>query len=148
MELCKGFVCSETLRKLLMRHAQSRFSIFGEGQLPVTCERCNICTVAGEGTTFWNIVRYSFRTSCVSSWGFYKDLCCVKHNQLIFDFSRQKVHWSRLPISRYVHWRISTQKIPNRIHFLKNSGFFFLLHYTNLSFGFLCFAKVKSGCVI
>ena len=29
MKLCKGFVCNETLRKLLMRHAKSRFSIFG-----------------------------------------------------------------------------------------------------------------------
>ena len=64
MELCKGFVYSETLRKLLMRHAQSRFSIFGGGggggQLPVTCERCNICTVTGESTSFWNIDRHSF----------------------------------------------------------------------------------------
>ena len=32
----------------------------GGGQLPVTCERCSICTVAGEGTSFWNIVRHSF----------------------------------------------------------------------------------------
>ena len=32
----------------------------GGGQLPVTCERCNICTVTGEGTSFWNIVRHSF----------------------------------------------------------------------------------------
>ena len=55
MELCKGFLCSETLRKLLMRHSQSCFSILG-GQLPVTCERCNVCTVTGEGTSFWNIV--------------------------------------------------------------------------------------------
>ena len=66
MKLCKGFVCSETLQKLLMRHAQSSFSIFflggggggGGGQLPVTCERCNICIVTGKGTTFWNIVSW------------------------------------------------------------------------------------------
>ena len=64
MELCKGFVCSETLWKLLTRHAQSRFSIFG-GQLPVTCERCNICTVTGKGTSFWNIVRHSFTVLAV-----------------------------------------------------------------------------------
>ena len=67
-----------------MRHAQSCFSILG-GQLPVTCERCNACTVTGEGTSFWNIVRHSFRTCCASSWCFYKDLCFVKHNHLICD---------------------------------------------------------------
>ena len=61
MQLCKGFVFSETSRKLLIRHTQSCLSIFG-GQLLVTCERCNICTVyvTGEGTSFWNIVRHSF----------------------------------------------------------------------------------------
>ena len=32
----------------------------GGGQLPVTCERCNICTVTGEGTSFWNIVGHPF----------------------------------------------------------------------------------------
>ena len=42
-----------------MRHAQSCFSILG-GQIPVTCERCNICPVTGEGTYFMNIVRHSF----------------------------------------------------------------------------------------
>ena len=36
-------------------------SIFWGGQLPVTCERCNICIVTGEGTSFWNIVRHSVR---------------------------------------------------------------------------------------
>ena len=45
-----------------MRHAQSHFSIFegggGGGQLPVTCERCNICTITGVDTSFWNIVRH------------------------------------------------------------------------------------------
>ena len=30
------------------------------GATPVTCERCNISTVTGEGTSFWNIVRHSF----------------------------------------------------------------------------------------
>ena len=74
-----------------MRHAQSRFSIFG-GQRPVTCERYNICTVTGEGTSFWNIDRHSFRTCCVSSRSSYKDLRCVKYNQLICDVRRQKVH--------------------------------------------------------
>ena len=53
-----------------MRHAQSRFWIFfwgggGGGQLPVTCEHCNICTVTGEGTSFWNIVRHSFTINFV-----------------------------------------------------------------------------------
>ena len=56
-----------------MRHAQSRFSILGGGggggggggQLPVTCERCGICTVTGEGTSFWNIVRHSFTINFV-----------------------------------------------------------------------------------
>ena len=47
-----------------MRHAQSCFSILG-GQLPVTCERCNVCTVTGEGTSFWNIVRHSFTINFV-----------------------------------------------------------------------------------
>ena len=42
-----------------MRHAQSCFSILG-GQLSVTCGRCNACTVTGEGTSFWNIVRQPF----------------------------------------------------------------------------------------
>ena len=64
MELCKGFLYSETLRKLLIRHAQPCFSIFG-GQLPVTCERCNACTVTGERISFWNIVRHSFTTNFV-----------------------------------------------------------------------------------
>ena len=59
MELCKGFVCSETLRKL------SRAFRFLGGQLPVTCERCNICTVTGEGTSFWNIVKHSFTINLV-----------------------------------------------------------------------------------
>ena len=39
---------------------RSRAFQFYRGQLPVTCERCNICTVTGEGTSFWNIVRHSF----------------------------------------------------------------------------------------
>ena len=39
--------------------AVALFDFFlGGGQLPVTCERCNICTVTGEGTSFWNIVRH------------------------------------------------------------------------------------------
>ena len=95
MELCKGFVFSETLRKLLMRHAnsKSRFSIIG-GQLSVTCERCNICTVTGEGTSFWNIVRHSFTINFILAVFLreVKDLCFVKHNQLICDVRRQKVH--------------------------------------------------------
>ena len=64
MELCKEFLYSETSRKLLMRHAQPWFSILG-GQLPVTCERCSVCTVTGEGTSFWNIVRHSFTINFV-----------------------------------------------------------------------------------
>ena len=43
----------------------------GGGQLPVTCERCNICTVTGEGTSFWNIVKHSFNINLVVS------TCCV-----------------------------------------------------------------------
>ena len=68
-----------------MRHAQPCFSILG-GQHPVICEHCNICTVTGEGTSFWNIVRHSFTTNFilvvflreVSIWtqGFFK------HNQV------------------------------------------------------------------
>ena len=63
MTLCKGFVCSEALRKLLLRHAKS---IFGEAT-SVTCERCNICTINGEDTSFWNIhiVRQSFTINFV-----------------------------------------------------------------------------------
>ena len=45
------FLYSETLRKLLMSHAQLCFSILG-GQLPVNCQHCNICTVTGTGTSF------------------------------------------------------------------------------------------------
>ena len=50
-----------------MRHAKSRFSILGGGggQLPVTCEHCDICTVTGEGTSFWNTVRHSFTINLV-----------------------------------------------------------------------------------
>ena len=50
---------------------ESRFSIFfwggggGGGQLPVTCERCNICTVTGEDTSFWNIAWHSFNILAV-----------------------------------------------------------------------------------
>ena len=40
------------------------FVFFG-GQLPVTCERCNICNVTGEGTSFWNIVKHSFNINLV-----------------------------------------------------------------------------------
>ena len=47
-----------------MRHAKSRISIFG-GQLPVTCESCDICTVTGEGTSFCNTVRHSFTINLV-----------------------------------------------------------------------------------
>ena len=47
-----------------MRHAQPCFSILG-GQHPVICEHCNICTVTGEGTSFWNIVRHSFTTNFI-----------------------------------------------------------------------------------
>ena len=61
MKLCKGFVCNETL---LMRHASRAFRFLG-GQLPVTCERCDICTVTGEGTPFWNTVRHSFTINLV-----------------------------------------------------------------------------------
>ena len=91
MELCKGFLYSETLPKLLMRHAQSCFSILG-GQLPVTCERCNVCTVTGVGTSFWNIVRHSFTIYFTHAVCFYKDLCFVKHNHLIFEV-RGKDHY-------------------------------------------------------
>ena len=56
-------------------------------------------TRAVEGTSFWNIVRHSFRTCCVSSLSSYKDLCCVKHNQLICDVRRQKVHSKFFPYS-------------------------------------------------
>ena len=52
-----------------MRHAQPCFSVVG-GQLPVTCERCNICTVTGEGTSFRNI--FIYHSCCVSLWHFYK----------------------------------------------------------------------------
>ena len=38
---------------------------FWGGQLPVTCERCDICTVTGEGTSFWNTVRHSFTINLV-----------------------------------------------------------------------------------
>ena len=69
---CKGFVCSETLRKLLTDETRevALFDFFlggggGGGQLPVTCERCNICTVTGEGTSFWNTVRHSFTLNLV-----------------------------------------------------------------------------------
>ena len=31
------------------------FNFLG-GQLPVTCECCNVCSIPGEGTSFWNIV--------------------------------------------------------------------------------------------
>ena len=29
------------------------------------CKCCNICTVTGEGTSFWNIVRHSFTINLV-----------------------------------------------------------------------------------
>ena len=52
-----------TLWISLMRHAQSHFSIFffggGGGGGGTTCEHCNIYTVTGEGTSFWNIVSHS-----------------------------------------------------------------------------------------
>ena len=38
---------------------------FWGGQLPVTCERCDICTVTGEGTSFWNTVRHSITINLV-----------------------------------------------------------------------------------
>ena len=40
------------------------FSILG-GQLPVTCKRYNVCTVTGDGTSFWNIIRHSFTVNFV-----------------------------------------------------------------------------------
>ena len=45
-----------------MRHAYIRSRVFQflGGQLPVTCEHCNICTITGEGTTFWDTFRHSF----------------------------------------------------------------------------------------
>ena len=64
MKLCKGFVCNETLRKLLIDTRSRAFRFLG-GQLPVTCERCDICTVTGEGTSFWNTVRHSFTINLV-----------------------------------------------------------------------------------
>ena len=74
-----------------------RFGGGGGGQLPVTCERCNICTVTGEGTSFWNVVRHSFTINFVLA-VFLREVPirtyvnCVKHNQLICDVRRQKVH--------------------------------------------------------
>ena len=62
MELCKEFVCSEEVANETREVAL--FDFWG-GQLPVTCERCNICTVTGEGTSFWNIVRHSFSINFV-----------------------------------------------------------------------------------
>ena len=64
MKLCKGFVCNETLRKLQIDTRSRAFRFLG-GQLPVTCERCDICTVTGEGTSFWNTVRHSFTINLV-----------------------------------------------------------------------------------
>ena len=74
------------------------FVFFG-GQLPVTCERCNICNVTGEGTSFWNIVKHSFNINlvlavlfhevpirtyvakCLLLCFFVAFLCCVKHSE-------------------------------------------------------------------
>ena len=61
MELCKGFVCSETSNET---RTVALFRFLG-GQLPVTCERYNVCTVTGKGTSFWNIVRHSFTINIV-----------------------------------------------------------------------------------
>ena len=66
------------------------------GQLPVTCERCDICTVTGEGTSFWNTVRHSFTINLVLA-VFLREVpirtyVIVKHNQSICDVRRQKVH--------------------------------------------------------
>ena len=47
-----------------MGHAQPCFSILG-GQLPVTCELCNICTGTGEGTSFCNVARHSFTINLI-----------------------------------------------------------------------------------
>ena len=47
-----------------MRHAKSRFSIFG-GATSGNLWRCDICTVTGEGTSFWNTVRHSFTINLV-----------------------------------------------------------------------------------
>ena len=44
---------------------RSRAFRFLGGQLPVTCERCDICTVTGEGTSFWNTFRHSFTINLV-----------------------------------------------------------------------------------
>ena len=64
MKLCKGFVCNETLRIANETREVALFDFLG-GQLPVTCERCDICTVTGEGTSFWNTVRHSITINLV-----------------------------------------------------------------------------------
>ena len=91
MKLCKGFVCNETLQKLLMRRA---FRFLG-GQLPVTCERCDICTVTGEGTSFWNTVRHSFTINLVLA-VFLREVPIRTYvmSNTICDVRRQKVHSS------------------------------------------------------
>ena len=63
----------------------------GGGQLPVTCERCNICTVTGEGTSFWNIVRHSFTINFVLA-VFLREVP-IRTYVVICDVRRQKVHW-------------------------------------------------------
>ena len=54
----------------------------------------NICTVTGEGTSFWNIVRHSFTINFVLA-VFLRGVSIrtyVVDNQLICDVRRQKVH--------------------------------------------------------
>ena len=59
----------------------------GGGQLPETCERCNVCTI---GTTFWDLVRHSFTIHTVRACFSMVDLCFVKHSDLICDVSSKR----------------------------------------------------------
>ena len=94
MELLKGFLYSKTLQKSLMSHAQLCFSILG-GQLPVTCEHCNICIVTGEGTSFWNVARHSFTIHSILAL-FLREVpirTYVLSNIINLRIIRQKVHF-------------------------------------------------------
>ena len=66
------------------------FFNFWGGQLPITCERCNVCTITDKGTSFWNIVWHSFTIHSVLTVFLHGDICFVKQSELIYDISGKR----------------------------------------------------------
>ena len=85
MELFKGISIQRNIAEVANESRVVVFSNFLEGQRPVL-----VSTVGHRIFHFGIKFGILFCTCCVSSWRFYKDLCFVKHSELICDITGKR----------------------------------------------------------